>query len=138
MVSAISPGTGARQTLTVIHVAELFSSNPKTLRVMRDPNLPVGCPGGGTAAFTKDAMLVRDLNGDGYADVTVGWSSRCGSKGAKSEVKLAVISNGKKYIIRGRGVIGSSSGTTAPDPGTSHWPATYLSTADHLFHKLYY
>jgi hypothetical protein len=140
VVSVISPAPAGKQTLRVIHLAKLDTDHVKTLRIMRDPRLPdCGGNSGGTASFTKNSMYVRDLNSDGIAEVTVGWSSRCGGEGSKSEVKLAVISNGHKYIIRGQGVIGSSgSGSAQPDPRDSHWPKNDLDAALTLYHHLYF
>ena len=55
------------------------------------------------------------------------------------EVKLALITNGDKYIIRGKGVVGShGSGELTPAPRASNWPDGYLKTLTQLFHKLYY
>jgi hypothetical protein len=141
VASTISPGKNGTQTLRVTHVAKLTEDKPKILRVMTDPNLP-SCKGGhsaGAAGFTKSAMIVRDLNSDGYADVTVGWYSRCGAKGTSTEAKLAVISNGDKYILRGQGVIGKSgSGSATPAPKRSSWPVSFRNTADQLYSKFYF
>jgi hypothetical protein len=138
VVTSTTPARGGKQTLRVTHVAKL-DGNPKTLRVMRDPNLPADCKGAGTASFTKNSLLVRDLNRDGTAEVTAGWSSRCGDKGTDSEVKLALITDGDKYIIRGNGVIGKAgSGDTSPDPRAAKWPKNYLKPLTKMFHQLYY
>jgi hypothetical protein len=128
--------SGANQTLRVIHVARL-DKDPKSLRVMIDPGLP-GCGNGaGAAAFTKNSVRVRDLDKNGVAEVLVGWFSRCGSASAESTVKLALLSNGDKYILRGEGVIGSG-GSQAPDPAAKSWPKPFLKTASAAFKDLYF
>jgi hypothetical protein len=128
--------SGANQTLRVVHVAAL-DEDPKTLRVMIDPNLP-GCRGGGgTAGFTKNSVQVRDLDRDGIAEVLVGWFARCGGADSDSTVKLAVLSDGDKYILRGQGVVGSG-GSQAPEPAAKSWPKPFLKAATSEFKTLYF
>jgi hypothetical protein len=129
-------GGGNNQTLRVIQVARL-DKNPKTLRVMIDPGLP-GCRGGdGAAGFTKNSVQVRDLDRDGVAEVLVGWFARCGGSGAQTTAKLALLSNGDKYILRGQGVLGSG-GSQAPDPAAKNWPKPFLKAATAEFKTLYF
>ena len=128
--------SGANQTLRVVHVARL-DKTPKTLRVMTDPGLP-GCrSGAGATGFTKNSVQVRDLDKDSVAEVLVGWFSRCGGSEAESTVKLALLSNGDKYILRGQGVVGSG-GSQAPEPAAKSWPKAYLKAANAEFKKLYF
>jgi hypothetical protein len=126
-----------RQTLRVIHVADL-DGDPQTLRVMTDPNLP-DCKNRaavGAAAFTPSSMVVRDLDGDDIAEVTAGWTSRCGARTGTSVMKLALISDGKKYIVRDEGVVGTS-GAGSPDPKAADWPKGYYGFVTRLWKKLY-
>jgi hypothetical protein len=130
--------SGGNQTLRVIHVARL-DKTPKTLRVMVDPNLPNCKGGGGAAGFTKNSVQVRDLDKDNVAEVLVGWSARCGGTDAASIVKLAVLSNGDKYILRGEGVVGGHGGKApAPDPASKSWPKPYLKAANTEFKDLFF
>jgi hypothetical protein len=139
VVTSTEASKTGKQTLRVIHVAGLDGPSPKTLRIMRDPNLPTSCRSTGTAGFTKNALIVRDLNSDGIAEVMAGWSSRCGGKGTDSEVKLALITNGDKYILRGKGVIGKQgSGDLTPAPRSAKWPKSFFKTLSNLFAQLYY
>lgn len=123
-------------TLRVVHLGNL-AGDPKELRVMKDPGLP-GCNGEGTTGFTKNSVQVRDLNRDGVAEVTVGWVARCGGSGAESRVKLALLSDGDKYILRGTGIPGSGKGTRAPEPAASRWPDPYLKTLTAMYKDLYF
>jgi hypothetical protein len=127
-----------KHTLRVMHLAKLETTNPKTLRIMRDPGLP-RC-GQGIAEFTKNGLKVRDLNSDGVAEVMVGWSSRCGSAAQQSTVRLALLTNGKKYIIRGVGVInGSGAGSKVHSPlSASRGPSGFYNTVDALYRRHYY
>jgi hypothetical protein len=129
-------GVGVRKrTLRVIHIAGL-DGEPRTLRVMRDPNLPANCRGAGSAGFTPKALIVRDLNADKIAEVISGWTSRCGNAQAESQIRLALITNGDKYILRGQGVLGSATDFT-PDPRPSRWPDNYLKMLSAQYQKLY-
>jgi len=132
---ATSISGGNRRTLKVTHLAGL-DADPRRLRVMRDPNLPTGCSGGGTAGFTPKSLAVVDLDGDDVAEVVTGWSSRCGGPGTRSQIRLALITNGKKYIIRGQGVIGQSEGGVA-DPRASNWPTGYYKALAQHYRNLY-
>jgi hypothetical protein len=138
VVTSAETTKSGKQTLRVVQVAGLGRS-PKVLRLMQDPNLPTSCKSTGSAGFTRQGLVVRDLDSSGIAEVLVGWSSRCGGKGTDSEVKLALISNGQKFIIRGKGVIGEKgSGDRVPAPRSSEWPGGYFKTLTAMFQSLYY
>jgi hypothetical protein len=135
VVTSIDAVGGNRRTLRVVHLADL-NGNPRTLRVMTDPNLPTNCQGTGTAAFTTGALIVRDLDNNNVAEVISGWTSRCGGKENPSQVRLALITNGDKYILRGQGVLGKV-GTFTPAPRASQWPDNYLNLLGKQYRKLY-
>lgn len=135
VVSTVQTLPGKHAKLQVIHVAHVESDSPKPLRIMTEPSLPT-CRAGGTAQFTK-SLLVRDLNKDDVAEIAAGWSSHCGSQ-KSSEVKLALITGGHKYIIRGKGVIGGKPGRADPDPKPAGWPDGFFPALQAVFHKLYY
>ncbi|HST83302.1 MAG TPA: hypothetical protein VLL08_16315 [Kineosporiaceae bacterium] len=135
VVTSIDAAGGNRRTLRVVHLADL-DRDPRTLRVMTDPNLPTNCKGTGTAAFTTGALIVRDLDSNNVAEVISGWTSRCGGKENPSQVRLALITNGDKYILRGQGVLGKA-GTFTPAPRASQWPANYLNLLGKQYRKLY-
>ena len=129
-----------KNTLKVVHVVGLEGDDPDVERAMVDPDLPACDNGraGGQADFAKEGMQVVNLDGDGYAEVIVGWSSRCG-KAAKSVAKLALLSKGKKYIVRGTGVIGSGAGITEPaDPEVGKWPTGYYDTVRENYGRMFF
>ena len=136
VVTSIAPAGSNKRTLRVIHVAGLEGDKPRTLRVMRDPNLPANCRSAGQAGFTPKSLIVRDLDGNNVAEVISGWSSRCGGKAAESQIRLALITDGDKYILRGQGVIGEP-GAFTPSPRAAQWPDGYLTQVTAQYRKLY-
>jgi len=136
VVTSIAPAGKNKRTLRVIHVAGL-EGKPRTLRVMKDPNLPTDCKGNGTAGFTPKSLIVRDLDGNNLAEVISGWTSRCGGKQAESQIKLALITDGEKYILRGQGVIGQAGGAFTPAPRAANWPDGFLTALKAQYRKLY-
>jgi hypothetical protein len=136
LAATTSQDADAKVDLQVFHLAGL-DSDAKTLRVMRDPGLP-DCDGKGTASFTRGSLLVRDLDKNDVAEVAVGWTTKCAGD-TKSLAKLALITGGQKYILRGEGEIGTpGSGSPAPEPAASSWPKEYQPALVRLFRQLYY
>ncbi|MDP9826444.1 M949_RS01915 family surface polysaccharide biosynthesis protein [Kineosporia succinea] len=141
LVAAIKvPTANSKTTLKVVQVARLDADKPKVLRSMTDPDLPQCKTGraGGQAAFAENGLRVRDLDADGYAEVLAGWSSRCGAEDTPSEAKLALVSNGTKYIVRGSGVVGSQTGATTPDPAVDEWPNDFYATTAKIYAEMFF
>ncbi|GLY26953.1 M949_RS01915 family surface polysaccharide biosynthesis protein [Kineosporia sp. NBRC 101731] len=134
------PNSRGKTTLKVIQVARLETKDPQVLRSMTDPDLPQCKSGraGGQAGFAKNGLKIRDLDSDGTAEVMAGWSSRCGGATTASEAKLALVSDGDKYIIRGSGVVGGQTGSTAPAPAADSWPTGYYNTVAKLYAQLFF
>jgi hypothetical protein len=135
VVTSVASAGSNKRTLRVTHVAGL-DGDARTLRVMKDPNLPTNCRGTGTAAFTPKALVVRDLDSNNVAEVITGWTSRCGGPENRSQIKLALITNGDKYILRGQGVIGQP-GTLVPAPRPARWPDGFLKMLSTQYRTLY-
>jgi hypothetical protein len=137
VATTIAAAPRKHRTLRVIHVADL-DHDPRTLRVMRDPGLPAGCQAAGSADFTPKSLVVRDLDDDDIAEVSAGWTSRCGGPGSPSVIKLALITNGVKYIIRGEGVVpGADVDAAVPAPRASKWPDGYFKALAAQYRSLY-
>ena len=136
VVESVAVAGANKRTLRVIHVAGL-DTDPRVLRVMKDPNLPAGCRGRGVASFTTGALVVKDLDGNDVAEVISGWTSRCGSAAAESQIKLALITNGDKYILRGQGVVGQPGAPFTPAPRPARWPDGYLKALTGMYRDLY-
>jgi hypothetical protein len=135
VVTSVASARGNKQTLRVIHIAGL-DAEARTLRVMTDPNLPANCRGAGTAGFTPKALIVRDLDSNNVAEVITGWTSRCGGRANESQIRLALITDGDKYILRGEGVVGRA-GIFVPAPGDSRWPKGFLEMLGTQYRTLY-
>ena len=136
LAATTSQDADAKVDLQVFHLAGL-DSDARTLRVMRDPGLP-DCDGKGSASFTRGSLLVRDLDKNDVAEVAVGWTTKCAGD-TKSLAKLALITGGKKYILRGEGEIGSpGSGNPMPEPVASSWPKEFQPALVRLFRQLYF
>jgi hypothetical protein len=127
-------------TFLVTHVAHTDEPQPVALRRMQDP-VDVRCPGAGgaTNGFTPGSVTVQDLDGDGIAEATVGWTQRCGGPERPTRVRLALLSGGKKYILRGAAVVGQGdpTGGLRPDPDVSAWPAQSHDAVVDLARRLY-
>jgi hypothetical protein len=133
-------GRPRSMTFMVTHVAHTDQPQPVALRRMRDP-VDIRCPGSGdaTTGFTPDSVSVRDIDGDGTAEVSVGWAARCGGEDRPTRVRLAMLSGGKKYILRGTVVVGQGdpTGRLRPDPAVSAWPPQDHDALVELARRLY-
>jgi hypothetical protein len=138
VTAARSTGRDGPRSLYVLHLAGLDDA-PRALRVMREPDVP-RCPrpGAGDAGFTPGSITVADADADGSAEVTVGWAYRC-AQDRRSTAKLALLVDGKKFIVRGDGAVGEpGAGRTVPDPSPQEWPRRYLDTVTDLYRTLYF
>ena len=129
-----------RVTLEIAHVADL-DTEPQTLRMIRDSDLPDDCGDQGAVApaagYTPGSVAVTDLDGDGIAEVSIGWTATCGGDDPQTSVKLALLSNGLMFMLSGSGVLGAG-GSMDPDPDPGSWPPAYLQPLSDLFRRLYY
>jgi len=137
-------GTSTAATIRVVHLAHL-ESRPTTLRVMTDPSGPP-CEFDFVSDVTPDYFVAGDLDRDGYAEVSVAWSTSCLSEADRSRAKVALLSNGRKYILRGYGwPYGMPDGPgnwaeTSIDQvePAGQWPPGFRSAAENVFIKLYH
>jgi hypothetical protein len=133
-------------TLHVYHVAGLDSRPKMMLPPLRDPGVPA-CDVDFGLDFVPRSIRVSDTDGDGYGEATVGWWSLCAGDPEPERIKLALVTKGTYYILRGTGQRASEppppGGITfpkasfAPNVPASRWPAgSYQKTVD-LFHTLF-
>jgi hypothetical protein len=121
-------------TSRIYLVAAKDGEDPKILRTITDENGGL-CENDFAADFAPDSVAARDTNGDGIAEVTVGWYSACRSDPAAMEVNLAVLSGPKKLLLRGYGLPADTEDLQMyrddfevgpvrfePQPGKSSWP----------------
>ena len=128
----------ATVTLNVTHLANL-DGRPRQLRSLADP---INCDHRGRlrAGFTDGSFRVSDLDGDGIAEVTVGWWFTCddGQPDATT-VKLLLLSDGKKFVRRGTGpVVAGGDGASTKEVGTASLEASGAaeSTEQHVLAPL--
>jgi hypothetical protein len=132
-------------TIRVVHVARLGTSNPTVLRTMTDPSGDP-CEFDFSHDISRDYGIGGDLNGDGYAEVTVSWFSACRSDPGTFLVKTALLSNGSKYILRGTGWVQGppdapgdwpAAEIQQTEPAASAWPAGFRTATRNVFLRLF-
>ncbi len=133
-------------TLRIYHVAQ-FDTAPKVmLTPLRDSGV-ADCDVDFTLDFVQGSVKVTDTDGDGHGEASVGWASLCAGDPAPLRVKLALLTKGTYYILRGQGQRATDplppSGITFPKASftpnlpRSRWPeGTYQQTVA-LFRTLF-
>jgi hypothetical protein len=128
-------------TLQVTQVADLDGA-PQRLRVMSDP---LTCAEGTAldTGFTDGSVQISDLDGNGVAEASIGWYGSCEGSEPSAMVKLALISDGRKFILRGNGRLATQT-PNAPategfeaEPPRDSWPKPFYTTAESLYHLVY-
>jgi hypothetical protein len=139
-------GSEQAATVRVMHAAHL-DGDADVLRTMQDPGQGA-CDTNLLTDFTPSSITVTDADGDGVAEVTVGWYYACRSDVGPFDTKLALLSDGDKYILRGTGFPQEFAPpsdelkdmpklTFTPSPKKSSWiDGTYDTTTD-LFRRIY-
>jgi hypothetical protein len=133
-------------TLHVYHVAGLDARPRMMLTPLRDSGVP-DCDVDFGLDFVPGSIRVSDTDGDGYGEATVGWWSLCAGDPEPERLKLALLTKGTYYILRGTGQRATDpappSGITFPKASftpnlpAGKWPAgSYQKTVD-LFHTLF-
>ncbi len=120
-----------RAVLTVDHLLISDGREARSLRSIRDGVEP--CDFDLTADFLGNAELT-DLDADGIAEVTVAYQLSCKSDVSPDIVKLLVLENGEKYILRGESLYPGENGKMLggkfkPDPDPAGWPKVFLDHA---------
>jgi len=100
----------------------------KSLRAVKD--LVEDCAWSLTSRTHDDAFGVTDLDNDGTAEITFAYELGCRSDVSPNTLKLIVLENGTKYILRGTTRIeGDVGGDFTPDPVEARWPKKFLEHA---------
>lgn len=120
------PTAGA--LLYVDHWVVPAGGKARLVRTVRDK--VEDCWASMTAKFHDDAFGVTDLDGDGLGEITLAYETGCRSDVSSDTLKLLVLENGAKYILRGETRIeGQTGGSFAADPAEARWPAKFLAHA---------
>lgn len=132
-------------TLHVYQAGGLGTRPRMVLAPLRDPGQSP-CELDYNLDFVPRSVQVTDRDGDGFGEASVGWWSSCRGDPGPVRLKLALLTKGTYYILRGYGLLASMqlpSGITAP-PATftpnvpkSRWPRGSYDATVALFHQLY-
>lgn len=98
------------KSLYVLHSARKAPGGPfQTLRLLQDH--VKDCIFDVDMRFIPEAVGVTDLDGNGYGEVTVMYKMGCRSDISPVELKLAVLENGSKWILRGETEVDTGDGS---------------------------
>ncbi len=133
-------------TLHVYHVAGLDSTPRSMLTPLRDSGVP-DCDVEFFLDFVPGSIKVSDTDRDGYGEATVGWSSLCAGDPSPQRIKLALVTKGTYFILRGTGQratdpeppggITFPKASFTPNLPASKWPrGTYAETVE-LFRTVF-
>lgn len=70
------------------------------------------------ADFLQDATRIEDLDGDGYAEILVGYSTFCGGGLEPHDIRLVLHARERDYVLQGESLVQPPAG--APAFGGSH------------------
>lgn len=124
-------GAGRTVTLTADHLV-LAGGSRRLLRHVQDG--VAACGFDVTAAFVPGSLQVADRTADGLGEVTFAYLTACRSDVSPSALKLLVLQNGAKYILRGETDMsfagGPSPSPPTAEPAAARWlPGTYRPAA---------
>jgi hypothetical protein len=145
-------------TLRAYHVVDREGTS-RLLRRIEDagyssypPDVPGGppkrCEGDFLLDFVSGALTVADLDRDGIGEVSLAWFANCNTDISPPKVKIAVVSNGTLWILRGQGFapgvaddpavrkqLPAPSWTASPARDT--WPKAFLADAVSVFDRYF-
>jgi hypothetical protein len=132
-------------TLHVYQAVGLGERARMLLTPLRDPGT-APCDLDFNLEFVPGSIQVADRDGDGYAEASVGWWSSCRGDPGPVRLKLALLTKGTYYILRGTGLVASMqlpsgitvpAATFTPNAPKARWPhGTYQATTA-LFRQLF-
>jgi hypothetical protein len=145
-VDKTEAGVVRAATLHVYHAGGLDGRPKMLLTPLRDPGVP-NCDVDFGLDFVPGSIQVSDTDGDGYAEATVGWWSLCAGDPEPERIKLALVTKGTYYILRGTGQRATEppppAGITFPKASftpsvpAGKWPAGSYQKTVELFHTLF-
>ena len=129
--------TKKRIKIWVYHYA-FPNGSPKLLRKVRDNEL--NCEFDMSLNFMNKTIGTTDLDRDNYGELTFAYEQGCRSDISSLGMKLLMIENGDKYIIRGyqKLVLGDNTaehGTKIIDPSFYNGPSSFLKHASNVWDK---
>lgn len=118
-------GSGRTVTLTADHVLVAANGTRRVLRHVQDG--VSACDFDVTAGFLPGSLKVADRNADGLGEVTFAYDTACRSDVSPATLKLLVLQNGSKYILRGETDMSFAGGPTPAPPTAEPAPARWLA-----------
>ncbi len=116
--------------LNVEHVA-YPGGTFKSLRSVKDKE--EACDADLMAEFRDKALTVTDLDNDGFGEITFAYALRCTSDVSPATLKLLMLENGEKYILRGQSRVDTGpekvGGAFKVDPSFNAGPPAFLEHA---------
>ena len=82
--------------------------------------------------FLDDALLVEDLDGDGFAEVLVGFSTFCGGGVDPRQIKLVLHTRDRDFVLEGESIVQPPGG---PAFGGSHATTPHEEAIPAPFHE---
>jgi hypothetical protein len=86
-------------------------------------------------AFCDEALSVTDLDEDGIGEITFAYARACGAQSAPATLKLLMLENGDKYVVRGTTDDEQGRGVTA-DPSFDDRAPAFLEHARETWHRV--
>lgn len=87
--------------------------------------------------LAQAALAVTDLDGDGQAEVAFAYKLACRSDVSPRDLKLLVLEDGAKFILRGSTVVNDGTGTVGgsfkAEPAKASWPVGFYQHAEKLW-----
>lgn len=103
----------------------------KSLRSVKDKE--EACDADLMAEFRDKALTVTDLDNDGFGEITFAYALRCTSDVSPATLKLLMLENGEKYILRGQSRVDTGpekvGGAFKVDPSFNAGPPAFLEHA---------
>jgi hypothetical protein len=114
------------------------NGHTRKLRAVRDG--VINCWADLTAELQRATPKVTDLDGDRVGEVLFAYQLACRSDASPAELKLLMLENGRKYIVRGETwSFANAPGQPRlkfgkPEPAWSRWPAPFAGHAKRAYH----
>jgi len=129
--------TQKEEELFVYHYA-IDANNPKLLRKIYDAEKD--CDYDLTLEFVGEAIKLTDLDNDNIGEITFAYKIACISDVSPVDLKLVLLEDGKKFIVRGRTVVNMGDnklgGDKSVDASFKSGPDNFLSHANKIWDSI--
>lgn len=114
---------GGEQLLLRVDHAVQVGERTTLLREVKDD--VTDCPVDKKLEFVDEALQVRDDDGDGVGEVVFAYRANCAGDPSPSSLKVLLLENGEKHILRGSSTneIEPRGTSPVPEPAPDAWPA---------------